>query len=117
MKCATSLCALQYTATLDEVRVIILEQLETDGLAILSNVIQREQLANMQRAFEFRLNRLRWNDFHAYKSHYIPAFERQPNHTVHRRAYDAKTVADEFNSRVSARLHALVGKATSEAML
>ena len=40
----------------------ILEQLETDGVAILPNFIQGEQLANMRRAFESRLKRLRWND-------------------------------------------------------
>jgi hypothetical protein len=44
-----------------------LEQLETDGLAILPNFIQGEQLANMQRAFESRLKRLRWNDVDGYE--------------------------------------------------
>jgi hypothetical protein len=47
--------------------VTILEQLETDGLAILPNFIQGEQLANMRRAFESRLKRLRWNDFDGYE--------------------------------------------------
>ena len=44
-----------------------LEQLEKDGVAILPGYIQGEQLANMQRAFEARLKRLRWNDFEGYE--------------------------------------------------
>jgi hypothetical protein len=44
-----------------------LEQLETNGLAILPGFIQGEQLANMRRAFESRLKRLRWNDFDGYE--------------------------------------------------
>jgi len=45
----------------------VLEQLERDGLAVLPGFIQGEQLANMQRAFESRLKRLRWNDFDGYE--------------------------------------------------
>ncbi len=45
----------------------VLEQLERDGLAVLPGFIQGEQLANMQRAFESRLRRLRWNDFDGYE--------------------------------------------------
>jgi hypothetical protein len=45
----------------------ILEQLETDGLAILPDFIQGETLAKMQHAFESRLKRLRWNDFEGYE--------------------------------------------------
>jgi hypothetical protein len=41
----------------------VLEQLDRDGLAVLPDFIQGERLANMQRAFESRLTRLRWNDF------------------------------------------------------
>ena len=46
------------------------------------------------------------------KTHYIPGFERKPNHTafqsLHQRAYDMKIVADEFGSRVGARLRGLL---------
>ena len=45
----------------------ILEQLEMDGVAILPNFIQGETLTNMQRAFESRLQRLRWNDVDGYE--------------------------------------------------
>lgn len=45
----------------------ILEQLETDGIAILPRFIQGNMLANMLRAFESRLKRLRWNDFDGYE--------------------------------------------------
>ena len=45
----------------------VLEQLEQDGLAVLPGFIQGERLANMQRAFESRLKRLRWNDFDGYE--------------------------------------------------
>jgi Phytanoyl-CoA dioxygenase (PhyH) len=45
----------------------ILEQLEKDGVAILPNFIQGETLANMQRAFEAQLQRLRWNNFDGYE--------------------------------------------------
>ncbi len=45
----------------------ILQQLETDGVAVLPNFIQGESLTRMQRAFEARLQRLRWNDFDGYE--------------------------------------------------
>jgi hypothetical protein len=45
----------------------IVEQLETDGVAVLPDFIQGETLANMRRAFESRLKRLRWNDFDGYE--------------------------------------------------
>lgn len=45
----------------------VLEQLDRDGLAVLPDFIQGERLANMQRAFESRLTRLRWNDFDGYE--------------------------------------------------
>jgi hypothetical protein len=45
----------------------ILEQLQTDGVAILPKFIQGETLTNMQRAFQSRLKRLRWNDVDGYE--------------------------------------------------
>ena len=45
----------------------ILEQLDRDGVAVLPNFIQGEQLTNMQRAFASRLKRLRWNDVEGYE--------------------------------------------------
>src|SRR6266567_463350 len=45
----------------------VLQQLEQDGLAVLPGFIQGERLADMQRAFESRLKRLRWNDFDGYE--------------------------------------------------
>jgi hypothetical protein len=45
----------------------VLEQLERDGVAVLPGFIEGEQLASMQRAFESRLKRLRWNDFDGYE--------------------------------------------------
>jgi hypothetical protein len=43
------------------------EQLEKDGIAILPGFIQGSTLANMQKAFESRLQRMRWNDFDGYE--------------------------------------------------
>jgi hypothetical protein len=43
------------------------EQLEQDGVAVLPGFLRGEMLANMQRAFEARLQRLRWNDFDGYE--------------------------------------------------
>jgi ectoine hydroxylase-related dioxygenase (phytanoyl-CoA dioxygenase family) len=45
----------------------VLEQLESDGVAVLPGFIAGEQLAAMQRAFESRLRRLRWNDFDGFE--------------------------------------------------
>lgn len=45
----------------------VLDQLEKDGVAILPGFIQGEALENMQRAFESRLQRMRWNDFDGYE--------------------------------------------------
>jgi len=48
------------------------------------------------------------------KNRFVSAYERQPSHTnfqsVHRRAYDMKIVADEFGSRVAAKLRSRAGK-------
>lgn len=44
-----------------------LEQLDKDGVAILPGYIQGQTLANMRRAFESRLKRLRWNDVDGYE--------------------------------------------------
>ncbi len=45
----------------------ILEQLDKDGIAVLPGFIQGETLAAMQRAFEARLQRLRWSNFDGYE--------------------------------------------------
>ena len=40
--------------------------LETDGVVVLPNLLSSEQLCAIQRAFEVRLRRLRWNNFDGY---------------------------------------------------
>jgi ectoine hydroxylase-related dioxygenase (phytanoyl-CoA dioxygenase family) len=45
----------------------LLDRLNTDGIAILPSFVQGETLAGMQRAFESRLQRLRWNNFEGYE--------------------------------------------------
>lgn len=45
----------------------LLDRLNTDGIAILPSFVQGETLAGMQRAFESRLQRLRWNNFDGYE--------------------------------------------------
>ena len=45
----------------------LLEQLETDGIAVIPGFLQGETLAAMQRAFDARLHRLRWNNFDGYE--------------------------------------------------
>lgn len=42
-------------------------QLEKEGLAILPRFLSGAMLKNMQKAFESRLKRLRWNDFDGYE--------------------------------------------------
>lgn len=41
--------------------------LERDGIVLLPNLLDGEQLGGMQRAFEIRLHRLRWNNFEGYQ--------------------------------------------------
>jgi len=41
-------------------------QLERDGIVALPNLLSRQKLSGMQRAFEARLVRLRWNNFEGY---------------------------------------------------
>lgn len=48
----------------DDVRVDdVLAELKQNGIVVLRGLIGREQLAAMQRAFNARLKRVRWNDF------------------------------------------------------
>ena len=47
--------------------VRILEQLNMDGIAVLPGFVQGETLSAMQRSFEARLRRLKWNDFDGYE--------------------------------------------------
>jgi hypothetical protein len=41
-------------------------ELETNGIAVLPSLLSGEQLRGMQRAFESRLRRMRWNNFDGY---------------------------------------------------
>ena len=45
----------------------VLGQLEQSGIVVLPGFVQGEMLAGMQRAFELRLKRLRWNNFDGYE--------------------------------------------------
>jgi len=42
-------------------------ELETNGIVVLPNLLNSEQLGGMQRAFEARLRRMRWNNFDGYR--------------------------------------------------
>lgn len=42
-------------------------ELEKNGIVVLPNLLTPEQLGGMQRAFESRLRRLRWNNFDGYQ--------------------------------------------------
>src|SRR5438132_686549 len=42
-------------------------ELETEGIVVLPQLVSTEQLRGMQRAFEVRLRRLRWNNFDGYQ--------------------------------------------------
>jgi len=55
------------TNSLESTTATVLEQLERDGVAVLSGFIQGEQLAGIQRAFASRLQRMRWNYFEGYE--------------------------------------------------
>jgi hypothetical protein len=48
-----------------EVAALSLE-LETNGIVVLPNLLSSEQLGGMQKAFEARLRRMRWNNFDGY---------------------------------------------------
>jgi len=41
-------------------------ELETNGIVVLPNLLNPEQLGGMQKAFEARLRRMRWNNFDGY---------------------------------------------------
>ena len=41
-------------------------ELETNGIVVLPNLLSSEQLCGMQKAFEARLRRMRWNNFEGY---------------------------------------------------
>ena len=45
----------------------VLEQLAREGLAVLPGFVRGETLGAMQRAFESRLERMRWNNFEGYE--------------------------------------------------
>ncbi len=52
----------------DDVRIDeAFAELKRDGIVILRDLIPKEQLASMQRAFNARLKRVRWNDFEGYE--------------------------------------------------
>jgi Phytanoyl-CoA dioxygenase (PhyH) len=52
----------------DDVRVDeAFAELQRDGIVILRDLIPKEQLVAMQRAFNARLKRVRWNDFEGYE--------------------------------------------------
>lgn len=42
-------------------------ELETNGIVVLPNLLDSEQLRSMQRAFAARLRRMRWNNFEGYQ--------------------------------------------------
>lgn len=42
-------------------------ELETNGIVVLPNLLNSDQLAGMQKAFEVRLRRMRWNNFDGYQ--------------------------------------------------
>lgn len=42
-------------------------ELETNGIVVLPSLLNSEQLAGMQKAFETRLRRIRWNNFEGYQ--------------------------------------------------
>jgi ectoine hydroxylase-related dioxygenase (phytanoyl-CoA dioxygenase family) len=42
-------------------------ELETNGIVVLPNLLNLEQLGDMQKAFETRLRRMRWNNFDGYQ--------------------------------------------------
>src|SRR6266496_1275229 len=51
----------------DQLAVDLATLLESDGIVMLPNLVSAEQLNSMQRAFETRLRRLRWNNFEGYQ--------------------------------------------------
>jgi hypothetical protein len=59
----------QIQTTLEPIRnreVLRSSELETSGIVVLPNLLNSEQLGGMQKAFEARLLRMRWNNFEGY---------------------------------------------------
>src|SRR6266436_6747891 len=44
----------------------LVAELETNGIVVLPSIVSPEQLCAMQRAFDSRLQRIRWNNFEGY---------------------------------------------------
>jgi Phytanoyl-CoA dioxygenase (PhyH) len=59
----TSVALPSESATVDRLQA----ELERDGIVILPPLVSEEQLHSMQRAFEARLHRVRWNDLDGYE--------------------------------------------------
>ncbi|HVS83782.1 MAG TPA: phytanoyl-CoA dioxygenase family protein [Pyrinomonadaceae bacterium] len=45
---------------------VLSSELETNGIVVLPNLLNSEQLGGMQKAFDARLRRMRWNNFDGY---------------------------------------------------
>src|SRR5881396_1788692 len=45
----------------------LVTELDTNGLVVLPKLVSDDQLRGMQKAFELRLHRLRWNNFDGYQ--------------------------------------------------
>src|SRR5260370_25434032 len=45
----------------------VFAELDTNGIVALPNLLSAEQLHGMQKAFETKLRRLRWNNFDGYQ--------------------------------------------------
>ncbi len=54
----------QATSSVESERLF--NELDTEGIVVLPNLLTAEQLSGMQQAFAARLRRLRWNDFDGY---------------------------------------------------
>lgn len=61
------LASRQSTPELSVQAEVLTAELETDGIVTLPPIVSPEQLAGMQKAFEVKLRRMRWNDLDGYE--------------------------------------------------
>ena len=64
------------------------KDLDQNGIVLLPRLVPDEQLKSMQRAFESRLQRLRWNNFEGYEKNKVErlgAEAARPHRVTHRK--------------------------------
>jgi hypothetical protein len=67
MKNSIDISGSAFTSSDTRVAEILAAKLDTDGIVLLPRLVSTETLNQMQRAFDTRLRRFRWNNFEGYQ--------------------------------------------------